>query len=137
MSKNGATPATKGDLTKLREELLEALHDTKTRLHKAFYIYAESAQKHSLDLDRSDSSLRDRLGSLETDWSKSKSASTYHPPFDFFRITAFLRIHQLNDCGSTSMTRAVAGKFSRRAKSRQETSAWCNKLWREALIRKW
>ena len=77
MSKNGATPATKEDVAKLREELLgaigtqreellEAIHDSETRLLKAFYTYAESAQKHSLDLDRSDSSLRDRLGSLET-----------------------------------------------------------------------
>ena len=55
MSKNGATPATKEDVAKLREELLgaigtqreellEAIHDSETRLLKAFYTYAESAQ---------------------------------------------------------------------------------------------
>jgi hypothetical protein len=66
MSKNGATPATKDDLAKLREELLEAIHDGETRVLKALYGYAESAQKHSLELDRADFSLRERLGSLET-----------------------------------------------------------------------
>ena len=48
-----------------REGLLEAIHDSETRLLKAFYIYAESSQKHFADLDQSSFSLRDRLGSLE------------------------------------------------------------------------
>ncbi len=51
--------------TRLKEELLEAIHDRETRLLKAFYTYAEAAQKHFADLDHSDASLRDRLGSLE------------------------------------------------------------------------
>ena len=87
MDENGSKPATKEDLAKLkgeileamgkqrqeflealarqREELLEAIDDRETRLLKAFYTWAEAAQKHSADLDRSDSSLRERMGSLE------------------------------------------------------------------------
>ena len=95
MSDNGSKPATIDDLDKLkvvlleamgkqseelreefrrelreamgkqREELLEAIHDAETRLLKAFYAYAESAQKHFSELDHSHASLGDRLGSLE------------------------------------------------------------------------
>jgi len=91
MDENGSKPATKEDLAMLkgeileamaeamakqrqeflealvkeREELLEAIDDRETRLLKAFYTWAEAAQKHSADLDRSDSSLRERMGSLE------------------------------------------------------------------------
>ena len=69
MSTNGNTPATKADLAKLKEELVEsfheAIHDSETRLLKAFYTYAEATQKHLVDLDKSDGSIRDRLGALE------------------------------------------------------------------------
>ena len=65
MSTNGNTPATKADLAKLEERLLEAIHDSETRLLKAFYTYAEATQKHLVDLDKSDGSIRDRLGALE------------------------------------------------------------------------
>jgi len=54
--------ATKHDLGSLEEKLLEAIHDSETRLLKAFYAYAEAAQKHFAGLDHADSSLRDRLG---------------------------------------------------------------------------
>lgn len=37
---------TKQDLANLKEELAEAIHDAETRLLKAFYAYAEAAQKH-------------------------------------------------------------------------------------------
>jgi hypothetical protein len=66
MSTNGNTPATKADLAKLKAEIVEAMHeavhDSETRLLKAFYTYAEGSHKHMLDLDKSDSSIRDRLG---------------------------------------------------------------------------
>ena len=69
MSDNGNTPATKRDLAKLKAEIIEALHedihDSETRLLKAFYTYAEATQKHLVDLDKSDGSIRDRLGALE------------------------------------------------------------------------
>ena len=65
MSDNGRTPATKQDLAKLKEALVEAIHDSETKLLKAFYTYAEATQKHLLDLDKSDGSIRDRLGALE------------------------------------------------------------------------
>ncbi|MBI4479628.1 MAG: hypothetical protein HY651_06360 [Acidobacteria bacterium] len=51
MSTNGNTPATQADLAKLEDRLLEAIHDSETRLLKAFYTYAEATQKHLVDLD--------------------------------------------------------------------------------------
>ena len=78
--KNGAEPATKADLKEglanlrsefkedmasLRAELLQAIHDMETRILKAFYAYTEATQKHLADLDRSDGSMRDRMGTLE------------------------------------------------------------------------
>ena len=73
MSANGANLATKKDLAdglaNLKSELLEAIqeaiHDSETRLLKAIYAYAESAQKHFADLDQSTAALRERLGSIE------------------------------------------------------------------------
>ena len=73
---NGNEVATKRDLAELEqrltkdmagleERLLEAIHDAETRLLKAFYGYMESAQKHFVDLDRNDNSVRERLGTLE------------------------------------------------------------------------
>ncbi len=47
------------------ERFTEALRDTETKLHGAFYSYAEATQKHLADLDGSDSSFRERLGTLE------------------------------------------------------------------------
>ncbi len=47
---NGNQPATKQDLADLEQRLTErfqeAVHDAETRLLKAFYSYAEAAQKH-------------------------------------------------------------------------------------------
>ena len=67
--KNEAEPATKADLKEgldgLRAELLQAIHDMETRILKAFYAYTEATQKHLADLDRSDGSMRDRMGTLE------------------------------------------------------------------------
>ena len=69
MSENGQSPATKDDLAKLRDELLEAvsklIYETETRLLKAFYGFAESNRKEISDLTRSDSSLRERLDTME------------------------------------------------------------------------
>jgi hypothetical protein len=42
---DGHVPASKADLTALKDELLEAMHVTETRLLKAFYDFAESNQK--------------------------------------------------------------------------------------------
>ena len=88
MAENGDQPATKKDVTEVREELLramerqredfrtametqreelvEAIHDSETRLLKAFYAYAESADKHMKDLDGSDLAKQQRLAALES-----------------------------------------------------------------------
>jgi len=50
---------------RLAERFAEAVHNSETRLLKAFYGFTEATQKHFIDLDRSDSSLRERLGVLE------------------------------------------------------------------------
>lgn len=68
MKNDGQKPATQQDLAKLKQELLEAqgrlkdelqeaIHDSETNLLKAIYAYAEAAQRHFADLDRSDGSL--------------------------------------------------------------------------------
>lgn len=84
---NGRQPATKQDLLELEDRVnqrmlaledrvkqgmsglenrfIEALHDAETKLLRAFYSFAEATQKHFNDLDRSDSSLRERLGTCE------------------------------------------------------------------------
>ncbi len=73
---NGRQPATKQDLLELEDRVnqrmsalegrfVEALHGTETKLLRAFYSFAEATQKHFNDLDRSDSSLRERLGACE------------------------------------------------------------------------
>lgn len=84
MSDNGQVPATKEDLAKLRDELLEVtgklvtesetrlleamgklVYESETRLLKAFYGFAESNRREISDLTRSDSSLRERLDTIE------------------------------------------------------------------------
>lgn len=69
MSDNGQAPATKEDLAKLRDELLEVtgrlVTESETRLLEAFYGFAESNRREISDLTRSDSSLRERLDTIE------------------------------------------------------------------------
>ena len=81
--KNGAEPATKADLKEgldgLRTELLQAIHDMETRILKAFYAYTEATQKHLADLDRSDGSLRDRLGTLEVRMTEIEKRLNFPP----------------------------------------------------------
>jgi len=43
----------------------ESAQETETRLLRAFYGYTESTQKHFVDVDQTNGSLRDRLGALE------------------------------------------------------------------------
>ncbi len=52
-------------LQAMEERLREYVHDTETKLLRAFYTFAEGNQKHLAELDRSDSVLRERLVSLE------------------------------------------------------------------------
>ena len=56
----------KADLRAMEERLREYVHDTETKLLRAFYTFAEANQKHLVELERSDSALRERLVSLET-----------------------------------------------------------------------
>jgi hypothetical protein len=67
---NGDQPATRADLEKLRaelvEQLLEAIHDSETRLLKAFYGFTETVQTRFKDADRSEAGLKERMNILET-----------------------------------------------------------------------
>lgn len=85
---NGNQPATKQDLrdlesrltsaskemegrltTELEERMTnaftEAIRDMETKLVGAFYGWAEASQKHFVDLERSDISIRDRIDLCE------------------------------------------------------------------------
>jgi hypothetical protein len=77
MATNGSDPATKADLTKLRDDvhgdmaklrddLVEQLRDSETKLLTAFYAFAESNQKRLLQAEASDAILISRVASLET-----------------------------------------------------------------------
>ena len=66
-------PATKGDLEsaltnlreELRDELIEAMRDTETRLLQAFYGYAESNRKRVGQVEADTAILASRIGTLE------------------------------------------------------------------------
>ena len=81
---NGQEPATKADLNSLRDELLEAIrgailesqrslreefleaiHDTETKLLRAFYNFAETNQKRLSEVERTDLVLVERLAMME------------------------------------------------------------------------
>lgn len=69
---NGQEPATKADLNVLRDELnalreefLEAIHDTETRLLRAFYDFAETNQKRLAEVERSGVVFIERLAMME------------------------------------------------------------------------
>lgn len=57
------------EMATLRDELLEAVsklvYESETRLLKAFYGFAESNRKQIAELTRSDSSLKERLDTIE------------------------------------------------------------------------
>ncbi|MBZ5608801.1 MAG: hypothetical protein LAP38_11110 [Acidobacteriia bacterium] len=88
MATNGNEPATKADLTKLRDDvhsdmaklrdsvngdmaklrddLVEQMRDSETKLLSAFYAFAESNQKRLVQMDATDAILISRVATLET-----------------------------------------------------------------------
>lgn len=66
---NGHEPATKGDLVALEERLTgafsEAIHDSETRLLKAFYGFVETIQSRFREADDSEANLKKRITILE------------------------------------------------------------------------
>lgn len=62
---NGQEPATKADLNDLRDELIEVMRDTETKLLRAFYNFAESNQKRLSEVERTDLGILDRLATIE------------------------------------------------------------------------
>jgi hypothetical protein len=65
MNDERSTPATKGDLLDLRDELLEAIHDGQTALLKAFYGFGETVRNRFQEQDQTEISLKRRMGTLE------------------------------------------------------------------------
>jgi hypothetical protein len=57
--------ATKSDLKDLRDELVEAIHDTETKLLKAFYEYAESNRLRLVTVETDAMNLSKRLAIVE------------------------------------------------------------------------
>jgi hypothetical protein len=55
----------KGDINFLREELLEAIHDSQTALLKAFYGFGETVRNRFQEQDQTEVSLKRRMGTLE------------------------------------------------------------------------
>ena len=55
----------KGDMAGLRDELVEAIHDTETKLLKAFYGFAEAAQKRMDNVESSQSGLTGIIATLD------------------------------------------------------------------------
>jgi hypothetical protein len=66
-------PATKGDLLDLRqemlhmrEELVEAIHDSQTELLRAFYGFTQTVQARFTEQDQTEAALKRRIGTLES-----------------------------------------------------------------------
>jgi len=49
----------------LTERMQELVHDSETRLLKAFYGFVESTRTHFVELDRADASMRERMAVVE------------------------------------------------------------------------
>ena len=74
---DGSRPATRqdvidsesrlrGEMGQLRDELIEAVRDSETRLLNALYTLGESNQKRLTETERDAAGLKDRLATLES-----------------------------------------------------------------------
>lgn len=66
MSADRNAPATKGDLSDLRDELIEAIHDAQTELLKAFYGFTQTVQNRFAGQDDTEAAIKRRMGTLES-----------------------------------------------------------------------
>ena len=62
---NGQEPATKADLAALEHRLAEAIHDSETRLLRAFYGFTETVQARFRAADDGEANMKKRLMVLE------------------------------------------------------------------------
>jgi hypothetical protein len=75
--------ATREDLVALKDQLVEAFHDAETRLLGGFYGFLDGAQKRFTDLDRTDTSVRERLDGVEkrlTELERRVNFPDFNPP---------------------------------------------------------
>jgi len=63
---NGSQPATKQDLADLRDELVETIRDSETRLLNAFYTFAQSNQQRLTQTEGNATAVISRLATLES-----------------------------------------------------------------------
>jgi len=70
MDEDRNAPATKGDLTdaisNLRDELLEAIHDSQTEMLRAFYGFTQTIQARFTEHDQADAAIKQRLSVVES-----------------------------------------------------------------------
>ena len=55
----------KADNAALRDDLIEAIHDTETKLLTAFYGFAEATQKRMTNLEKTTGGLTDLIATLD------------------------------------------------------------------------
>ena len=58
--------ATKGDLATLKDEIVDVIRDSETKLLNAFDGYAKSNDKRVLETEANEAVLRSRVATLET-----------------------------------------------------------------------
>jgi len=66
MADDRDSPATKGDLADLRDELVEVFRDGQTETLKAFYGFIQTIQERFKESDASEAALKRRMTTLES-----------------------------------------------------------------------
>ncbi len=66
MADDRNSPATKGDLADLKDELVEAIRDVQTETLKAFYGFTQTIQDRFKDGDDSEAAIKRRMATLES-----------------------------------------------------------------------
>ncbi len=60
------SPATKGDVADLKDELVEAIRDSQTEVLKAFYRFSHTVQDRFKESDDSEAAIKRRMTTLES-----------------------------------------------------------------------
>jgi hypothetical protein len=66
MADDRNSPATKGDLADLKDELVEAVRDIQTETLKAFYGFTQTIQDRFKESDDSEAAIKRRITTLES-----------------------------------------------------------------------
>ncbi len=66
MADDRNSPATKGDLADLKDDLIEVIRDSQTETLKAFYGFTQTIQDRSKESDDSEAAIKRRMTTLES-----------------------------------------------------------------------